>query len=54
MVKTKFSRLPVYEKSLDDIVGIAMARDMLEVPDTRCGASHRPRADAAGDYSFRR
>jgi putative hemolysin len=33
VVKTKFSRLPVYEKSLDDIVGIAFARDMLEVPD---------------------
>jgi putative hemolysin len=32
-VKTKFSRLPVYEKSLDDIVGVAFARDMLEVPD---------------------
>jgi CBS domain containing-hemolysin-like protein len=31
MVETKFSRLPVYEKSLDDIVGIAIARDMLEI-----------------------
>jgi CBS domain containing-hemolysin-like protein len=31
MVETKFSRLPAYEKSLDDIVGIAMSRDMLEV-----------------------
>ena len=33
VVETKFSRLPVYEKSLDDIVGIVMARDILEVPD---------------------
>jgi CBS domain containing-hemolysin-like protein len=33
MVETKFSRLPVYEKSLDDVVGIVMARDMLEVSD---------------------
>jgi putative hemolysin len=33
IVATKFSRLPVYEKSLDDVVGIVMARDMLEVPD---------------------
>lgn len=33
-VETKFSRLPVYEKSLDDIVGIVMPRDMLEVPDS--------------------
>jgi putative hemolysin len=32
-VETKFSRLPVYEKSLDDIVGIVVARDMLEVSD---------------------
>lgn len=31
VVKTKYSRLPVYEKSLDDIVGIAIARDMLEI-----------------------
>jgi CBS domain containing-hemolysin-like protein len=38
-VKTKFSRIPVYDKSLDDIVGIAMGRDMLEVPDTE--AAHR-------------
>jgi putative hemolysin len=39
VVDTKFSRLPVYEKSLDDIVGIVMARDMLEVPDR--DAAHR-------------
>ncbi|HUJ29966.1 MAG TPA: hemolysin family protein [Candidatus Acidoferrum sp.] len=38
-VETKFSRLPVFEKSLDDIVGIVMARDMLEVPDRE--AAHR-------------
>jgi len=31
MIETKFSRLPVYEKSLDDVIGIVMARDMLEV-----------------------
>jgi putative hemolysin len=39
VVETKFSRLPVYEKSLDDIVGIVMARDMLEVSDR--DAAHR-------------
>lgn len=33
VVETKFSRLPVYEKSLDDVAGIVMARDMLEVPE---------------------
>ena len=37
VVETKFSRLPVYEKSLDDIVGIVMSRDMLEVPDSEAG-----------------
>src|SRR5215831_12079986 len=28
MVETRFSRLPVYDKSLDDIIGIVVARDM--------------------------
>jgi putative hemolysin len=37
VVETKYSRLPVYEKSLDDIAGIVMARDMLEVPDSEAG-----------------
>ncbi|MGH9574513.1 MAG: hemolysin family protein [Candidatus Acidiferrales bacterium] len=31
MVTTKYSRVPAHEKSLDDIVGIAMSRDVLEV-----------------------
>ena len=39
VVDTKFSRVPVYDKSLDDIVGIVFARDMLEVPDR--DATHR-------------
>ncbi len=37
VVKTKFSRLPVYEKSLDDILGIAFARDMLAIPERDAG-----------------
>jgi len=37
VVEMKFSRIPVYEKSLDDIVGIVMSRDMLEVPDSEAG-----------------
>jgi len=37
VIETKYSRLPVYEKSLDDIVGIVMSRDMLEVPDSEAG-----------------
>jgi putative hemolysin len=39
IVRTKFSRIPVYEKSLDDIIGVVMARDILEVPDRE--AAHR-------------
>jgi putative hemolysin len=30
-VETKFSRLPVYESSLDEVIGIALARDILQV-----------------------
>src|ERR1700677_1012936 len=39
VVKTKFSRLPVFGKSLDDITGIVMARDMLAIDDRE--ATHR-------------
>lgn len=34
LIKTKFSRIPVFEDSLDDIVGIAFARDLLQVPES--------------------
>lgn len=42
-----YSRVPVYEKSLDDIKGIVFAHDVLQVPDseaakTRVGALMRP------------
>ena len=30
-ISTKFSRLPVYENSLDDIIGIAIARDIMQI-----------------------
>jgi putative hemolysin len=33
IVETKFSRLPVYGKSLDDVLGIVVAKDMLEIHD---------------------
>jgi CBS domain containing-hemolysin-like protein len=39
VVEKKYSRVPVYEKSLDDIVGVAIARDMLEVSES--DAAHR-------------
>jgi putative hemolysin len=32
LVETKFSRIPVYEESLDDVIGVVLARDLLEVP----------------------
>jgi len=34
LIETKFSRIPVFEDSLDDIVGIAFARDLLQVPES--------------------
>ncbi|MGB8848163.1 MAG: CBS domain-containing protein, partial [Candidatus Acidiferrales bacterium] len=37
VVERKFSRIPVHEKSLDDIVGIVVSRDILKVPDTEAG-----------------
>ena len=33
LVETKFSRIPVYESSLDEIIGIVYARDVLQIPE---------------------
>jgi putative hemolysin len=33
VVETRFARLPVYEKSLDDIYGVAYAQDLLQIAD---------------------
>jgi putative hemolysin len=33
-VATKLSRLPVYEGTLDEIIGIAIARDILQIPES--------------------
>jgi putative hemolysin len=33
-VETKFAKLPVYEKSVDDIIGMVQAQDLLQVADT--------------------
>jgi len=34
LINTKFSRIPVYEDTLDDIIGIAFARDLLQIPES--------------------
>lgn len=39
LIETKFSRLPVYESSLDEIIGAVYARDTFEVPERE--AAHR-------------
>jgi putative hemolysin len=33
VVETKFSKIPVYEKSLDDIFGVVYAQDLLQIAD---------------------
>jgi CBS domain containing-hemolysin-like protein len=33
LIQTKFSRVPVYEHTLDEVIGIAFARDLLQVPE---------------------
>ena len=33
LVESKLSRIPVYENHLDEIIGVALARDLLEIPD---------------------
>ena len=33
LIESKFSRVPVYQESLDDIIGVALARDVLQVPE---------------------
>jgi CBS domain containing-hemolysin-like protein len=33
LVETKFSRLPVYGESLDDVLGVVYARDILHIPE---------------------
>ncbi|MGC1202090.1 MAG: hemolysin family protein [Candidatus Acidiferrales bacterium] len=40
LVETKFSRLPVYDKSLDDIVGIVIARDILQISERDAANRH--------------
>jgi CBS domain containing-hemolysin-like protein len=39
LVETKFSRIPVHEGTLEEIVGIVFARDLLQIPERE--AAHR-------------
>jgi CBS domain containing-hemolysin-like protein len=34
IIETKYSRLPVYESSLDEITGVVLARDVLQIPES--------------------
>ena len=36
-ISTKLSRLPVYENTLDEIIGIVIARDILQIPESEAG-----------------
>jgi CBS domain containing-hemolysin-like protein len=37
LVETKFSRIPVYEDSLDEVTGVVYARDILGIPEVEAG-----------------
>ena len=38
LIKTKFSRVPVFEDSLDDVIGVAFARDLLQIPESEAAS----------------
>jgi len=38
LINTKFSRIPVYEDSLDDVTGVAFARDLLQIPESEAAS----------------
>ena len=55
-VEKKFSKMPVYENSLDDIFGVVHAQDLLHIadqdlPETKSTRASAPRALHAGDKS---
>ena len=50
LIDTKFSRIPVFEDTLDDITGIAFARDLLRIPESE--ASTRMVRDVARPAFF--
>jgi len=34
LIRSKFSRIPVFEKTLDDVTGVVFARDVLQIPES--------------------
>ncbi len=50
LVETKFSRIPVYEETLDEVIGIVYARDILHVPERE--AAHRTVRELARSALF--
>src|ERR1700758_2876049 len=50
LVETKFSRLVVYQQTLDDVVGIAHVRDLLQIPESE--AKHRTVREVARPAVF--
>jgi putative hemolysin len=50
LIETKFSRVPVYEETLDDTFGVAFARDLLQVPEEE--ARHRTVREMARPAMF--
>ncbi|HET6144004.1 MAG TPA: hemolysin family protein [Candidatus Acidoferrales bacterium] len=38
LIQSKFSRIPVYENTLDDATGVVFARDVLQVPESEASA----------------
>jgi putative hemolysin len=50
LIESKFSRVPVYESSLDEVIGVALARDLLQVPEE--DARHRTVRELARPVLF--
>jgi len=50
LIESKLSRVPVYEQSVDDVIGVALARDLLQVPEGE--ARRRPVRELARPAMF--
>ncbi len=52
-IETKFAKMPVYEKSLDDIIGVVHVQDLLQIADTDL-PNRRSATSCAQLYSFQK